>query len=273
MAYNDSELTPEAVSALKKVVKWVVTAVILLILVLWFWPVGQIDAGQRGVRLRFGAVTGDVISEGLYFKMPIVEQVAEMNVQVQKEQVKANAASKDLQTVEAEVALNYRIDPNKVDNIYQDVGLQYGERLIAPTLQEAVKASTARYTAEELVTKREIVANDISTYLKERLNNRGLLVEQFSIVNFNFSKAFDDAIEAKVSAEQNALAARNKLEQVKYEAQADIEKAKGRAEAIRVEAQALKDNPEVSELRAIEKWDGKLPTYTGTTTPFINLNR
>lgn len=270
---NDSELTPEAVSVLKKLVKWVVTGIIVIILLLWFWPLGQIDAGHRGVRLRFGAVTGDVVAEGLYARMPIVEEIVPVNIQVQKEQVHANAASRDLQTVDAEVALNYRIDPNKVDDIYRDVGLDYGGRLIAPMLQEAVKSSTAKYTAEELVTKRETVSGDIQAFLRDRLNTRGLLVDQFSIVNFNFSKSFDEAIENKVSAEQNALAAKNKLEQIKYEAQADIERAKGRAEAIRVEAQALKDNPEVSQLRAIEKWDGKLPTYTGTATPFINLNR
>jgi prohibitin 2 len=245
--------------------------IVLLVTLLTQFPLGTVGAGERGIRTRFGAVTGDVLGEGLYFRMPFVEKVVKVTVRVQKEQTKADAASKDLQTVTSDVALNFRLEPNKVDDIYKELGVEYKENVIAPALQEVVKATTAKFTAEELVAKREQVAQDITVGLRDRLQKRGIVVEQFSVVNFDFSKSFNEAIENKVSAEQNAQASRNKLEQVKYEAQAEIEKAKGKAEAIRVEAQALKDNPEVSQLRAIEKWDGKLPTYTGGATPLINI--
>lgn len=236
-------------------------------------PVGTVNAGERGVRLRFGAVTGEVLNEGLYFRIPFVERVVTVDVRVQKEEVKADAASKDLQTVVSDVALNYRIDPTRVSQVYQELGPLYKERLIAPALQEAVKASTAKFTAEELITRRDQVRDEVKQVLSTKLGPRGILIEDFAIVNFAFSKAFNEAIESKVTAEQNALAARNKLEQIKFEAEQEIARARGRAESITIESNALRDNPQVLELKKIEKWDGKLPQVTGETNPIIDLNR
>lgn len=256
-----------------KTIITIVVIVVGLILLANLNPVGQVEAGQRGVQLRFGAVTGTVLNEGLYFRIPFVERVVNIEVRVQKEEVSADAASKDLQTVDSDVALNFRIEPAKVALVYQEVGPLYRERLIAPALQEAVKSSTAKFTAEELITKRSQVSDDIKNILKAKLEPRGIIVEDFAIVNFSFSKAFNEAIESKVTAEQNALAARNKLEQIKFEADQEVEKARGRAEAITIEAQALRSNPEVLELRKIEKWDGKLPQVTGVNEPIISLSR
>lgn len=251
----------------------IVGLIILFIIVININPVGTVDAGERGVRLRFGAVTGDVLNEGLYFRMPFVESIVKVDVRVQKEQVKADAASKDLQTVLSDVALNYRIDPIRVASVYQELGPTYKERLIAPALQEAVKASTAKFTAEELITRRSQVGDDIKSVLRAKLEPRGIVVEDFAIVNFSFSQAFNEAIESKVTAEQNALAAKNKLEQIKFEAEQEVAKARGRAEAITIESAALQNNPQVLELKKIEKWDGKLPQVTGETEPIINLSR
>lgn len=233
-------------------------------------PLGIVGAGERGVRLRFGAVVG-VVDEGLYFRIPLVESVKKMNVRVQKEQVKADAASKDLQTATTEVALNFRLDATKVTNVYQELGVDYKDTVVSPALQEAVKATTANYTAEELVTKRESVSQQTAVLLRDRLQGRGIIVEGFNVVNFDFSEEFNKAVEAKGKAEQDALASKNKLEQVKYEAQQDIEKAKGRAEAIRIESEALLNNPQLIELRKVEKWDGKLPQVTGESSPLINI--
>lgn len=250
-----------------------VVVVALFILLINLNPVGQVEAGQRGVQTRFGAVTGRILNEGLYFRIPFVEKVISVDVRVQKEEVKADAASKDLQTVDSDVALNFRINPTQVAQVYQELGPLYKERLIAPALQEAIKASTAKFTAEELITRRSQVGDDIKTILKSKLEPRGIIIEDFAIVNFSFSKAFNDAIESKVTAEQNALAAKNKLEQIKFEAEQEVVKSKGRAEAITIESQALRSNPEVLELRKIEKWDGKLPQVTGAEGTIINLGR
>lgn len=232
-----------------------------------------VQAGKVGVITRFGAVQR-VISPGLQLKTPFVESVKVVDTRVQKDQVDAEAASKDLQTVKASVALNYRLQAAKVGDLYQAVGLEYKERIIDPAIQEAVKASTARFTAEELITKREEVREDIKIHLKNKLEFRGILVDEFNITNFDFSPSFNQAIEAKVTAEQNALAARNKLEQIKFEAQQAIESAKGKSEAIKIEAAALRDNPQLLELRALERWDGKLPQFMGGSgaVPFININ-
>jgi len=253
-----------------KVVRLAIVLFILLLLVV-FSPVGTIRAGERGVRLRFDAVTGATVNPGLYFRIPVIEQVQTMDVKTQKEEMEAAAASKDLQTVSIRVALNYNLDPSQVARIYQEVGRDYKSRIIDPAMQEGVKSSTAKFTAEELITKREAVREDTKAQLKERLQVSGIIVTEFNITNFNFSKVFNDAIEAKVTAEQQALAAKNKLEQIKFEAEQRIVEARGKAEAMTVESNALRSNPMILELRALEKWNGILPQVTGGATPFISL--
>jgi prohibitin 2 len=249
----------------------IVIVIALLLIVFAFSPFGTIAAGERGVHLRFTAVTGKVVDEGLYFRIPLIESVQMMDTKIQKLETTSAAASKDLQTVHSTVALNFHIDPTQVVNIYRDVGLQYKERLIDPALQEAIKGSTAKFTAEELITKREQVRDDIKSLLSGKLKERNILVDEFNIVNFEFSKVFNEAIEAKVTAEQQALAAKNKLEQTKYEAEQKVAEAKGKAEAITIESNALRSNPQILELRALEKWNGILPQVTGGAIPFINL--
>ncbi|MBI3940906.1 MAG: prohibitin family protein [Acidobacteria bacterium] len=242
-----------------------------VILLLFFNPFGTIGAGERGILLRFSAVTGRVYGEGLYFIWPIMERVVKVDIKLQKEQVPATAASKDLQTVSSDVALNFHINPEKVALIYQEVGLDFKARIIDPTLQESVKAITAKFTAEELITKREIVKEEIRNLLRDTLASNGIIVDEFNIVSFNFSESFNDAIEAKVTAEQQALAVKNKLEQIKFEAEQKIAEARGKAEAIKVESEALRSNPAILELRALEKWNGILPQVTSGGIPFINI--
>lgn len=246
--------------------------IIFLVIIALFNSVGTIQAGERGILLRFSAVTNKVLDEGLYFKIPFVERVVSMDTKIQKEQAEAVAASSDLQTVQSTVAVNFHIDPEKVGHIYQDVGVSYKERLIDPALQESVKAATAKFTAEELITKREFVRDEIRNLLTQKLAVRGILIDDFNIVNFEFSPSFNDAIELKVTAEQQALAAKNKLEQIKFEAEQQVAEAKGKAEAISIESAALRSNPQILELRALEKWNGILPQYMGSgVVPFLNL--
>jgi regulator of protease activity HflC (stomatin/prohibitin superfamily) len=255
---------------LKLAIHVVIGLVILLLVVLQF-PFGTVGAGERGVQLQFNAVTGKVFGEGLYLRMPFVQKVKIVDVKIQKEQVDADAASKDLQIVKSTVALNFHLNPEQVSTIYKEVGILYKERLIDPAIQESVKASTSKFTAEELITKREFVREEVKTLLKNKMSPLGIVVDEFNIVNFDFSRVFNEAIEAKVTAEQNAFAARNKLEQIKYEAQQRVEEAKGKAEAITIESKALMNNPQVLELRALEKWNGVLPQVVSDAIPFINI--
>ncbi|MCP6726449.1 MAG: prohibitin family protein [Patescibacteria group bacterium] len=245
----------------------------LFIIMVLNFPFGTVGAGERGVQLRFGAVTGKVFNEGLYFRIPFVERVQKMDVKIQKDEVAASAASKDLQIVTSRIALNYHLDPDAVNKIWQEVGRDYNTRIIAPSIQEAVKAESAKFTAEELITKREDVKEKIKANLAVRLLERSIIVDEFNIIDFEFSAAFNTAIEAKVTAEQLKLKADRDLERIKIEAEQKIADARGKAEAIRIEAVALRQNAQVVELRWIEKWDGKVPLYWGEASPFIGINR
>jgi len=249
--------------------------VLLIGFVIAFGSWGTIDAGNVGVVLRMGAVTGEMKPAGFYTKTPWITHVVEMNVQVQKEQVETQSVSKDLQKVKAVVALNLSLKPSSATSIYQEVGVDYVAKVVAPAMQESIKAVMAQYTAEELIAKREMVRDGIVTLLASKLTPLGINSEALNIVNFDFSPEFNQAIEAKVTAEQNALAAKNKLEQIKYEADQRVAQADGEAKAITIQAAAVQAQGGAAyiQLRALEKWDGKLPQIVGSgPIPFINMS-
>lgn len=261
--------------------KWIMTGVVgllAIILIAAFAPFTTVDSGEKGVVRSWGRVTG-TLDPGFHIINPFSTDVIKMDVRVQKDEVTANAASKDLQTVTAVVAINYRLDPSQVSRIYTEVEKEYSARIIAPKLQEAVKAATAKYTAEELITKRAIVKDEMKVAMTEKLNGTGILLDDFNIVNFDFSNQFNAAIEAKVTAEQKAKEAQNKLVQVQAEAQQQIERAKAEAESIRLQSQAA-NNDKYVQLKQLEvqqtfasKWNGVLPTnlYGSAPIPFLEL--
>ena len=232
-----------------------------------------VNAGERGILITFGNPDMIPKTEGLHLKIPFIQSVVIMDIKTQKYEADLAAASKDLQDVATKIALNYRLDEGKVPEIYKSIGINYADKIIMPIEQETNKAITAQYTAEELITKREEVRGKMKTALIEKLISRGIIVEEMSIIDFQFSESFTQAIESKVTAEQNALGAKNKLEQVKFEAQQRIADAQGKADAMRIEIQALQTNPQILQLRAIEKWNGALPLVTGSATPFIDISQ
>lgn len=247
---------------------------VVVVLVLIFGSFYIIQAGQRGVLLTFGNPDLVPKSEGLHFKIPLVQKIVKMDIQTQKYEAELTAASQDLQDVNTKIAINYRIVPENVPVLYRDIGLTYADKIIYPMEQEANKAITAQFTAEELVTKREEVREKMKQLLVERLQPRGIIVEEISIINFKFSDSFTQAIENKVTAEQNALAAKNKLEQVKYEAEQRIAQAEGEAKAIQIQVDAINKQGGAAyvQLQAIKAWDGKLPLVSGgNSIPFINI--
>jgi len=261
----------EELKKIKKIAPKIIVGLFLIII--FTSSVGTIGAGERGILLQFGAVQNKVFGEGLFFKIPFIQDVVKMDVRTKKDEVPATAASKDLQIVTSHVALNYHLSPDAVNKIWQEIGEDYNSRIIAPSIQEAVKATTAKFTAEELITRREDVKNQIKDNLAARLLQSNIIVTDLNITSFDFSKAFNEAIEQKVTAEQLKLKAEKDLERIRIEADQKIAEADGKAQAIRVEAQALFSNPKVVELRWIEKWDGKVPTYWGDANPFIGLTK
>jgi regulator of protease activity HflC (stomatin/prohibitin superfamily) len=206
-----------------------------------------------------------------------------MEVRTLKYQAPATSSSQDLQLVSTEVALNYHLDPTVVNDLYQTLGVDYPERIIAPTIQESVKASTAKFAAEELITKRAEAKATIGEVISATLIERGIISEQVFITDFQFSPDFVTSVEAKVVAAQEVLRERNILEKVRIQAQsreaeavgignAKIAEAIGEAEAIETITEKLKENPDYLRWQAINTWNGELPLATGSAFPFIDIS-
>lgn len=232
----------------------------------------QIDAGHRGVVTRWGKVEDKVLGEGLAFRFPIMESVHEIEVRTQKYEVNAAAASKDLQETQTGIALNYHITPETVNRLFQVLGEDYRENFISPAVQEVVKATTAKFNAEELITHRGEVRDKIETGLRERLGPHGISIDAFAITNFKFSAGFEAAIEAKVTSQQHALKAENDLRTIEVEARQAVAKAEGEAKAIAAVSKQLLASPAYVNYLAVQKWNGALPQVNGAgITPFVDL--
>lgn len=241
-----------------KIILW---SFIGLVFLLGIWSsVTVISAGHRGVVTRMGKVTGRILGEGVHMIMPWeIEKTWIVEVRVQKEQVDAAAASQDLQEVKSTLALNYHLQTDEVQWIYQNLGTEYKSRIIDPSIQESFKAVTAQYPVADLLTKRPEVKEKARLILEERLHKNHIIVDDLSIVNFDFSSEFNKAIEQKQVAQQEAERAQYKLDAAKKD-----------AEAIKVQGDALKANPELVNWEAVKKWNGKMPTYLGgSMMPFI----
>ncbi len=244
-----------------------------------------VDAGHRGVLLHWNAVdvTFPPLDEGLHFVVPFQDTVVNMEVRTLLFVKGTSSASKDLQTVTTEVTVNYHPDPESINILYKEVGLNYQNRIIAPAVEEVVKQVTANYNAEELITKRPLVKSDIEIEITKRLNVYNLITEVISITDFQFSQLFSASIESKVEAEQKALKAENDLRRIEVEARqraaqaegvarANVAEAQGEAEAIKIINEALAQNPNYLEWLKTQIWDGKLPLVVGEGgTPFIQI--
>jgi regulator of protease activity HflC (stomatin/prohibitin superfamily) len=239
----------------------------------------RVPSGFRGVLLTWGKVEDKVLVEGLNFKIPFSQSVVFMNVQIQKAESTESTATADLQEVSTTVAVNFRLNANSVNEIYRDLRQDYIDRVIKPNIEESLKATTALFRAEELVTKRAQVKQTFDTTLEERLAVFNIDVISVSLTDFQFSPSFAAAIDAKVTAEQQALVSKNELEQIRYEAQqqiiqaeaaknATIRRAEGEALAQIIEANATARSIEIITSQMTEEyaeylwliqWDGKLP--------------
>jgi len=249
----------------------------ILMLIVMLSGFFTIHAGQRSIVFTFGKIT-NVRTEGLWFKIPFAQTVEKVSIRTQRNDAMATAVSKNMQPVTTTVTLNYYLDPTRLKTIYETIGPNFEAKIIVGRVQETVKAVTAKYTAEELVTRRHIVKDEIANNLIEQLAEYNIIVSNGGILitDFQFSKAFNEAIEAKQIAEQMALKAENDLKRIEVEAAQKITEAKGNAEAIRIQSLAIQSQggKEYVQLKAIEKWDGILPTYNGGgAVPFIDISK
>lgn len=253
-----------------------VIIIILIIIVVQFRPWVIIETGTVGIKLRLGKVIGEPLTEGPHVIVPFVDRVEIMNVKEQKARFDADAASRDLQNIASTLDVNYRIDQLKANIIFSQVRQDYERIQIAPSVQEVMKAVTAQYTAEQLITQRQDVSNAIKESLIERLKDDNIIVMKIAIVNLSFSKQYMQSIEEKQIAAQDALKAENELRKIKIQAEQKITRAKAEAESLRLQKENI--STDLLELRrieasimAIEKWDGRLPTITSGALPFIDV--
>ncbi|MBW4576469.1 MAG: prohibitin family protein [Aphanothece sp. CMT-3BRIN-NPC111] len=231
----------------------------LLLLTILFTPIVIVNAGERGVIMQFGKVQEKVLGEGIHFIIPIVNTVQNLSVRVQKQEISAEASSKDLQDVFTDVALNWHIIPEEANAIFQQIGdeNQVVERIINPAVEEVLKAVIAKYTAEEIITKRGEVKAGVDNLLTTRLASYHIEVDDISLVHVHFSERFSDAVEAKQVAEQDAKRASFITLKTLEQAEAKVNLAKGEAEAQRLIRETL--TTEILKKQAVERWDGKLP--------------
>ncbi len=259
----------------KKIVIGCIIAIFALILIVTTFY--TVPAGHRGVVMTMGKVNLESMNEGIYIKAPFIQTVKKFEIKTRKIEVSADASSADLQDVQTTIALNYHLKADSVPRLYQELGSDYQTRVIDPSIQESVKAVQAKYTAEELVTKRAEVRTEIQRFIDEKLDKFYIEVDDFNIINFQFSEEFDKAIEEKVTAEQKKLKAERDLERIIIEKEQIIATAQAEAESLRLQKQEI--TPDLIKLRqvevqrsAVEKWDGVLPKITGGAIPFIQLD-
>src|SRR5712691_9046601 len=247
-------------------------AVILVFIIGVFGSFTQVGVGEVGIVKHFGAIDPDhpdVFDPGIHTKVPFRDDVVIFDTRIQKEQVDASAASKDGVTIHSTIAVNFHIDAAKAPLILQTLGPNYKDRIIDQQIQQAFKDVTAQYAGLELIQKREEVAIRARTTLKDKLSPYYIIVDEFTIPNYEFPKEFNDAILATQVANQQNLQAKQLQEKARTEAETALIVAQGLANAQKAQATTL--TPEYLQLQAINKWNGQLPQYLtpGAAIPFI----
>ena len=203
----------------------IVVIVLLIVVIIGCGAFTTVKAGHTGVVVTFGKVSSSVLGEGLHLKIPFIQQVVQIDNRVQKAEVDCSSASKDLQTVTSTIALNYKVRNSASADIYQNVGPDFESIIVSPAIQECVKAVTAKYTAEQLITERQSIGDQMKDLLGEKINSYGIDIEIFNIITFEFTDEYNAAIEAKQTAQQNALKAEQDLQRIKVEAEQTVAKA------------------------------------------------
>lgn len=256
----------------KKVILTVVIIVAVAVLVMSSLTI--VEAGHTGVIVTLGKVDDTVYQEGLHFKIPFIQEVVKIDNRITKLEVSTDAFSKDLQTVETTLAINYRVDTSKSYSIYKNIGKDFETVLVVPAVNEVLKAITAQYTAEQSVTNRTLVSDGLIAGLNDKLNEIGLYITDVNIINFEFSEAYITAIEEKQVAQQQLLKAetekQTKITNAEAEAEAIKIRAEAEAEANRIIAESITD--ELVNYNKIEKWNGELPRVTGGVSPILDVS-
>ncbi len=260
-------------------------AAVLIVVIAIISAIRIVPAGCTGVVTTFGEVSDTSLTEGLHFVIPFAQKVEIISNKIQIYEATADAVSNDMQAVSTKIAVNYRIQSEASARIFREIGVDYKDVILMPTVQEGMKSVCAKYNAEQLITKRASVADEIKTELAAKVSEYGIEIEKFNIVNFDFSKEFNEAIEAKQVAEQNYLKTKTEQNQAIVVAEAEAKKkviaAEADAKAIkaRADAQAAANktiaeslSPTLIQYQTIERWNGVLPKVASSANPLISLD-
>ena len=249
--------------------------VILLLVIIFFVtfnPIAIVGVGQRGVKVTLGKVSPQSYSEGVHFVMPFISKIKNMDVKTQKKNIPTEVYTKDIQQARITYVINFNLQPDNAHNMYREVGVDYLDKIILPVTEGTIKDIIGKWNAQDLIANREAATRDIAEKLKTQLAPRYVNVTGFQIVDINYSDVFERALESKVTAEQDALKAKNKTVQIEEEAKQKLISAEAEAKSMRIRATALTQNKALVEYEAVQKWDGKLPEYMmGNSIPFLNL--
>ena len=251
------------------------TAVIVVWFILFsivFQPMTIVGVGERGVKVTLGQTSPVALEEGVHFVMPFISTVKKMNVKTVKSNIATMAQSKDIQQARIVYVVNYNLQPENAPKVWRTVGRDYVSVVVMPTVEGIVKDTIGKWNAQDIVANREKVASEVLFKLNEKLGPKYINVSDFQITEIQYSQAFEQAIESKVTAEQEALKAKNKTVQVQEEARQKIIASEAEAKSMAIRAQALTQNKNLVEYEAVQKWDGKLPQYMmGNSVPFVHL--
>lgn len=257
--------------------KLMLPAVVVVAVMLSFSAFFIVPPGEVAIKTRLGAIV-DSYGEGMHFKLPFVESVTKFSIQIQRANIKTQAFSKDLQTMDAHLVVNHRIEQGTAVSIFRNLGPNYVENIVDPAVQEVFKAIAARYSAERVISERNELVMEINKEVKERLTAKQIVVTDISVVDLNFTDQFLKAVEDKQVADQQAQMAGKLVEKAKRDAEQQVAKSRGEAEALRLQREQV--TPALIELRkvdaqlkAIEKWNGVLPGYVGAGVPFISIEK
>ena len=236
------------------------TAVIVVLFVLFlivFQPMTIVGVGERGVKVTLGQTSPVALEEGVHFVMPFISTVKKMNVKTVKSNIATMAQSKDIQQARIVYVVNYNLQPENAPKMWRTVGRDYVSVVVMPTVEGIVKDTIGKWNAQDIVANREKVASEVLFKLNEKLGPKYINVSDFQITEIQYSQAFEQAIESKVTAEQEALKAKNKTVQVQEEARQKIIASEAEAKSMAIRAQALTQNKNLVEYEAVQKWDGK----------------
>lgn len=249
----------------------------VVVVVMAFSTYFIVPPGEVAIKTRLGSIVGSY-SEGIHFKMPFLESITKFSIQIQRANIKTQAFSKDLQTMNAHLVVNHRIQQETAVSIFRNLGPNYVENIVDPMVQEVFKAIAARYSAESVISQRNELVQELNTEVKDRLTKKEIIVTDISVVDLDFTEQFLKAVEDKQVADQQAQMAGKLVEKAKRDAEQQIAKSRGEAEALRMQREQV--TPALIELRkvdaqlkAIEKWNGVLPGYVGAGVPFISIEK